>query len=175
MKLCETICVTFELVRVHSNLSLVHLILTSIRSGIFAAVSCCTKYPIVGFIHVCIENEEKRLPQIPINCVSPFDVHERTLRTAMRSQQPHSHTLTKRIFQLCDALIDIPWAMLSRTEHMAMCLRFKCILYIMNPEQYTSIHTIQYNIDADQVIVIKKIGWSNTQTELQFPANKMNA
>lgn len=105
-------------------------ILTQIQ---FIWWSCCTKYPIVGFIHVCIENEEKRLPQIPINCVSPFDVHERTLRTSMRSQQPHSHALTKQIFQLCDALIDIPWAMLSRTEHMAMCLRFKCILYIMNP------------------------------------------
>lgn len=111
--------------------------------GIFAAVSCCTKYPIVGFIHVCIENEEKRLPQIPINCVSPFDVHERTLRTSMRSQQPHSHALTKRIFQLCDALIDIPWAMLSRTEHMAMCLRFKCILYNESRTVYILYNTIQ--------------------------------
>lgn len=31
------------------------------------------------FPFMWIENEEKRSPQIPINCVSPFDVHERTL------------------------------------------------------------------------------------------------
>lgn len=33
-----------------------------------------TKYPIVGFIHVHDEIKSQRLPQIPINCVSLFDV-----------------------------------------------------------------------------------------------------
>lgn len=148
----ETICYNeLACASIHSASLIVRLILTWIRTAVLGAVVVQSIQ--LWFSFMWIENEEKRSPQIPINCVSPFDVHERTLvclcganSTFTCSQRTDISAVRRKVCTL------------SNVEHVA-CVYGSKVFYIYNES-----NSIQYNLESDQVAIKK----SGTQTKRKF-------